>query len=205
MKAASGAAYLSAKTSLRAVVLSRTADVSTSAITGESAHHPDESHQLAAISAAFGVVIAAAALQLDSASARNIQPAGSIGRYGWISGNGYEFRMYPLWYERATVGAGSQLMLTNEPDMAEMTIAEDSVQGSSPANKQLLSGVQPITLDGVHGLRGTLPGTGGDTIEQWRVTRDSSEYFISVQAPVAAFPAMKHGLTFILSTWHWSG
>ena len=47
MKAASGAAYLSAKTSLRAVVLSRTAaDVSTSAITGESAHHPDESRQL---------------------------------------------------------------------------------------------------------------------------------------------------------------
>ena len=161
--------------------------------------------QLAAISAAFGAVIAAAALQLDSASARNIQPAGSIGRDGWISGNGYEFRMYPLWYERATVGAGSQLMLTNEPDMAEMTIAEDSVQDSSPANKQLLSGVQPITLDGVHGLRGTLPGTGGDTIEQWRVTRGSSEYVISVQAPVAAFPVMKHGLTFMLSTWHWSG
>jgi hypothetical protein len=46
VKAASGAAYLSAKTSLRAVVLSRTADVSTSAITGESAHHPDESRQL---------------------------------------------------------------------------------------------------------------------------------------------------------------
>jgi hypothetical protein len=46
VKAASGAEYLSAKTSLRAVVLSRTADVSTSAITGESAHHPDESRQL---------------------------------------------------------------------------------------------------------------------------------------------------------------
>jgi hypothetical protein len=58
-------------------------------------------------------------------------------------------------------------------------------------------------LDGTRGLRGTLHGTGGDTIEQWRVTHGARTYIISVQAPAAEYRVMKHGLIFMLSTWHW--
>jgi hypothetical protein len=45
-ESASEAAFLSAWTGLQAVVLSRTADVNISAITGESSHHPNVSRQL---------------------------------------------------------------------------------------------------------------------------------------------------------------
>ena len=38
------------------------------------------------------------ALWGPGASAHGVTAAGSIGRDGWISGNGYEVRLVPNWY-----------------------------------------------------------------------------------------------------------
>jgi Zn-dependent protease with chaperone function len=52
-----------------------------------------------AAGAAALAVTAGIALLVPAASAHGVRPVGSIGQDGWVHGVGYEFRIYPNWYD----------------------------------------------------------------------------------------------------------
>jgi hypothetical protein len=71
--------------------------------------------------AAGAAVIAAimgTALWGPRASAHGVEPAGSIGRDGWIRGQGYEIRLIPNWYALTQTGKPGPMVFTFPFDRA---------------------------------------------------------------------------------------
>lgn len=137
-----------------------------------------------AAGAAVTAVIAGTASRLSDASAHGIEPAGSIGRDGWIGGTGYQIRLYPSWYERAA--ARSQIALVNALDQSRLTIQSiishrTAVEENSPRQ----DGARPVLLNGVEGLRMTHLVAGNQIEERWFVVNGHREYLVTLTAPAA--------------------
>ena len=67
-----------------------------------------------AAAAAVAAAAAGTALWEPGASAQGIQPAGSIGRDGWIRGPGYDVRLIPNWYAFGNETDEREVVITPE-------------------------------------------------------------------------------------------
>lgn len=164
--------------------------------------------------AAVAAVIAAitgTALWGPEASAQGVQPAGNIGRDGWIGGHGYEIRLIPNWYALTQAGKPGPVVFTFPFDGATIYLlsppASKSVNAAKYRNALLQLGARPALLDGAPGLQIARPGLPAGILEQWFIVRGPAVYLITLNKSPdfpGDSPYLRDSLTRMLRTWHWT-
>jgi len=151
------------------------------------------------------------ALWGPAASAHGVEPAGSIGRDGWLRGDGYDIRLVPSWYALTQASDPSRMTISYPFDGAAIDLLSSPSGNSAQIadyKKQLLSiGARPALLDGVPGLRIARSGLPQGILEQWLIVRGPAVYLITLhQAPgwPDDSPYLRHSLARMLTTWHWT-
>jgi Zn-dependent protease with chaperone function len=165
---------------------------------------------LAAVAAVVAVV-AGTALWGAGASARGVQPAGGIGRDGWIRGDSYEIRLIPSWYALPQAGKPGLIVFSSPLDGATIGLlsppASKSVKATEYTNALLRLGAHPAVLDGAPGLRIARAGLPAGILEQWFIVRGSAVYLITLsKAPdfPGDSPYLRDSLARMLRTWRWT-
>jgi hypothetical protein len=164
-----------------------------------------------AAGAAVIAAITGTALWGPGASAHGVQPAGSIGRDGWIRGQGYEIRLIPNWYALTQAGEPGPVVFTFPFDGAKIYLlsppASKSVNAAKYRNVLLRLGARPALLDGAPGLRIARPGLPAGILEQWFIVRSPAVYLITLNKSPdfpGDSPYLRDSLTRMLRTWHWT-
>ena len=164
---------------------------------------------------AGGIAVIAAvtgtALWGPEASAHGVTAAGSIGRDGWIGGDGFDVRLIPSWYARTQTGNPGQMTFIFPFDGATIdlqSLPAGNSAGIAEYGHQLLRlGAHRALLDGAPGLRITRPGLPGGVLEHWFIVRGPTVYLITLhQSPdwPGDSPDLRHDLARMLNTWHWA-
>lgn len=166
-----------------------------------------------AAAGAMLAVAAGAALWGPGDSARGVQPAGSIGRDGWIAGPGFEIRLAPSWYAVSTSHWG-QLRFTCTIDGGTVNLISLSTVTSSDVSAYQAwlvgKGARAATLDGAPGLRLARSGLPRGMLEEWFIVRKRMVYAITLYpSPYGGFylensPFLRSSLRAMLRTWHWN-
>ena len=65
--------------------------------------------------------ITGTALWGPAASAHGVEPAGSIGRDGWLRGDGYDVRLIPSWYALTQAGNPTRMVISSPPTGEQST------------------------------------------------------------------------------------
>jgi Zn-dependent protease with chaperone function len=156
------------------------------------------------------VAIAVTALWGPEASAHGVVSAGSIGRDGWIGGNGYEIRLVPNWYARTQSRAQGLIVIYFPFDGAKIGLvsppASKSIKTAYYRNALLQLGARPALLDGAPGLHIERPGLPAGILEQWFIVRGPAVYLITLNKSPdypGDSPYLRASLTRMLRTWHW--
>jgi len=164
---------------------------------------------------AAGIAVTAAvtgtALWGPEASAHGVKAAGSIGRDGWIGGDGYDVRLIPSWYALTQTGNPGQITLIFPFDGATIdlqSLPAGNSAGIAESRHQLLRlGAHRAPLDGALGLRIARSGLPGGVLEHWFIVRGPAVYLITLhQSPdwPGDSPDLRHDLARMLSTWRWT-
>jgi len=164
---------------------------------------------------AAGIAVIAAvtgtALWGPAASAHGVEPAGSIGRDGWVRGDGYDIRLVPSWYALTQAGNPTRMIISFPSDGAAIDLlsltAGNSAGITEYRNQLLRIGARPALLDGAPGLRIARSGLPQGILEQWFIVRGPAVYLITLhQAPAwpEDSPYFRHSLARMLGTWHWT-
>jgi hypothetical protein len=163
-----------------------------------------------AAGAAVIAAITGTALWGPAASAQGVQPAGSIGRDGWVRGHGYEIRLIPNWYALTQAGKPGLMVFTFPFDGGTIYLlsppASKSVNTAKYRNVLLQLGARPAPLDGTLGLRIARPGLPAGILEQWFIVRGPAGYLITLNKSPdfpGDSPYLRGSLTRMLRTWHW--
>jgi hypothetical protein len=159
---------------------------------------------------AVAAVVAGTALWEPGASAHGIQPAGSIGRDGWIRGPGYDVRLIPNWYALGQ-GPRSGLITFTFPDGGRIrlqTLADvNPVQLADNRSNLIRLGAHPGVLDGAPGLLLARSGLPNGVLAQWTIVRGSLLYLIWVNRAPAwpqDSPYLQNAFTYMLHSWQWT-
>ncbi len=145
------------------------------------------------------------------ASAHGVEPAGSIGRDGWLRGDGYDIRLIPSWYALTQAGNPSRMIISypfdgGAIDLLSLT-AGNSAGITQYRNQLLRIGARPGLLDGAPGLRIAGSNLPGGVLEQWFIIRGPAVYLITLHEAPAwpdESPYLRHSLARMLATWHWT-
>ena len=163
-----------------------------------------------AAAAAVAAAVTGAALWEPGASAQGIQPAGSIGRDGWIRGPGYDVRLIPNWYALGQ-GPRSGLISFTYPDGGRIrlqTLADlNPVQLADNRSNLIQLGAHPGVLDGAPGLFLARSGLPHGVLAQWTIVRGSLLYLIWVDRAPAwpqDSPYLQNAFTYMLHSWQWT-
>ena len=177
------------------------------------AHRPTGAKALGWLAATAAVIAAVAGTALwgPEASAHGVKPIGSIGRDGWIRGNGYEIRLIPNWYAHTQTGKPSLIVLTFPLDGATINLlsmpAENPVKAAEYRSLLLRLGARPARLDGAPGLRIARPGLPKGILEQRFIVRRPAVYLITLTyggVYVEDSPYLRNSLARMLNSWHWT-
>jgi Zn-dependent protease with chaperone function len=155
--------------------------------------------------------VAGTALWGPGASARGVTAAGSIGRDGWISGNGYEVRLVPNWYAATQSRAQGLIVISFPFDGAKIGLlsppASKSIKAADFRNALLQFGARPALLGGAPGLHIARQGLPAGILEQWFIVRGPEVYLITLNKSPdfpGDSPYLRDSLTRMLRTWHWT-
>jgi hypothetical protein len=164
-----------------------------------------------AVAVSVAAAVTGTVLWEPSASARGIQPAGSIGRDGWIRGPGYDIRLIPNWYASARSARSGLIVFTFPADGGRIQL--QSVAGVNPVKlahyKSYLIrlGARPGVLHGAPGLLLARSGLPDGALEQWTIVRGPLVYLISVDRAPAwpqDSPYLQNAFTYMLRSWQWT-
>ncbi len=165
----------------------------------------------AAAGVAVIAVIAGTALWGPQASAHGIEPAGSIGRDGWIRGNGYGIRLAPEWYARTQARTQGLIVIGYPFDGATIWLvsppASRSVKAAGLRNALRRLGARPAVLDRAPGLQVARPRLPRGVLEQWLIVRGPMVYLITLNKSPdwpGDSPYLRNSLARMLRTWYWT-
>ncbi len=163
-----------------------------------------------AAAAAVAAAGAGTARWEPGASAQGIQPAGSIGRDGWIRGPGYDVRLIPNWYALGQ-GPRSGLITFTFLDGGRIrlqTLADvNPVQLAENRSNLIRLGAHPGVLDGAPGLLLARSGLPNGVLAQWTLVRGSLLYLIWVDRAPAwpqDSPYLQNAFAYMLHSWQWT-
>jgi len=165
------------------------------------------------LAAAVAVAAAAtgAARWEPSASARGIQPVGSIGRDGWIRGPGYDVRLIPNWYALGQGPRSGLIIFTFPADGGRIQLQSladvNPVKLADYRSYLIRLGARPGVLDGAPGLLLARSGLPDGALEQWTIVRGPLVYLISVDRAPAwpqDSPYLQNAFTYMLHSWQWT-
>lgn len=163
-----------------------------------------------AAGAAVIAAITGTALWGPAASAQGVQPAGSIGRDGWIQGRGYGIRLIPNWYALSQAGRPGLIVFSFPFDGATIYLvsppASASIKPAGYRNTLLKLGARRALLDGAPGLQIARPGLPAGILAQWFIVRGPGVYLITLNKSPdypGDSPYLRGSLTRMLRTWHW--
>ena len=150
-------------------------------------------------------MIVGISLRVPDASAHGIQPAGSIGQDGWVYGPGYEFRLFPTWYE----------VPANLPPEDKLFEDDETSSGYSGYLTLTLKAVSPGTVVRVEGSRPFALGREKARILQYYdknnffhaqlySVRNNTEYIISFSVKRSDLPYLVYGINQMVNTWRWN-
>ena len=130
---------------------------------------------------AAAAVIADIAVRLPDASVHGVQPLGVIGQDGWVSGPGFQIRLFPNWYRLTrNVPAGNVWLANDEAFTHIPGVLVISATAVSPATVIRVKGARLVLLDGVRTLRQVFPDYKGHFYEAY------SKFSLKKYSPTAA-------------------
>ena len=164
-----------------------------------------------AAAAAVAATVTGAARWEPSASARGIQPAGSIGRDGWIRGPGYDVRLIPNWYALGQGPRSGLIIFTFPADGGRIQLQSladvNPVKLADYRSYLIRLGARRGVLDGAPGLLLARSGLPDGVLEQWTIVRGPLVYLISVDRAPAwpqDSPYLQNAFTYMLHSWQWT-
>jgi Zn-dependent protease with chaperone function len=153
---------------------------------------------------AAAAVIAAIAVRVPDASAHSIQPIGTIGQDGWVSGPGYQIRLFPNWYRLTQNVPPGNVWLANDATFSRIPgVLVISATAVSPATNVRVPGARLVLLDGARALRSVTPDYKNYFYVQWITIRDGLKYIITFQTKPLDYPSLSADLTSMIDSWHW--
>lgn len=154
---------------------------------------------------AAAAVIAGIAVRVPDASAHGVQPLGVIGQDGWVSGPGFQIRLFPNWYRLTrNVPAGNVWLANDEAFTHIPGVLVISATAVSPATVIRVKGARLVSLDGVRTLRQVFPDYKGHFYVQWITLHDDIKYVITFQTIPPDYPSLSANLTAMIDSWHWN-
>jgi Zn-dependent protease with chaperone function len=149
-------------------------------------------------------VIAGIAVRVPDASAHGVQPVGTVGQDGWVSGPGYQIRMFPNWYRITRNIRPGYVLLENDATFSDIPgVLVISATAVSPTTNVRVPGARLVSLDGVRTLRQVYPDYKGYFYVQWITIRDGIKYGITFQTDPGDYPSLSYSLTSMINSWHW--
>jgi Zn-dependent protease with chaperone function len=157
-----------------------------------------------AAGAVAAAVIAGISLRVPDASAHGIQPAGSIGQDGWVQGPGYEFRLFPTWYEvPGNLPAEDKVFEDNETSSGHSGYVTLALKSISPRTVVRVEGSRPFSLGG---KRARILQYYDKNVfhAQLYSVRNNTEYIIEFTVERSDLPSLVHGINHMINTWRWN-
>jgi hypothetical protein len=149
---------------------------------------------------AAAAVITGIAVRVPDASAHGVAPIGAIGQDGWISGPGYQVRLFPNWY-RLTRDVPGYIFLENDATFTdipgELAIRATAV---SPATDVRVPEARLVLLDGTRTLEMSFSYK-GYFYRQWVTLHDDTEYLITFWTRPGDYPPLSACLTAMIDSW----
>ena len=158
-----------------------------------------------AAGAVAAAVIVGISLRVPDASAHGIQPAGSIGQDGWVYGPGYEFRLFPTWYEvPANLPPEDKLFEDDETSSGYSGYLTLTLKAVSPGTVVRVEGSRPFSLGGERARILQYYDKNNFFHAQLYSVRNNTEYIISFSVKRSDLPYLMYGVNQMVNTWRWN-
>jgi hypothetical protein len=157
-----------------------------------------------AAGAVAAAVIVGISLRVPDASAHGIQPPGSIGQDGWIQGPGYEFRLFPTWYEvPANLPPEDKIFEDDETNSGYSGYLNLTLKAISSGTIVRVEGSHPFSLDGEGTRILQFYDKNNFFHEQLYSVRNNTEYVIEFTVERSDFPFLVYEIKQMVNTWRW--
>ncbi|HLN66059.1 MAG TPA: M48 family metalloprotease [Streptosporangiaceae bacterium] len=158
-----------------------------------------------AVGAVAAAVIVGISLRVPDASAHGIQPAGSIGQDGWVYGSGYEFRLFPTWYEvPANLPPGDKAFEDDETTSGYSGYLNLTLKAVSPGTVVRVEGSRPFSLGGERARILQYYDKYNFFHEQLYSVRNYTEYIIGFGVERSDLSYLMHDINQMVNTWRWN-
>jgi hypothetical protein len=153
---------------------------------------------------AAAAVIAGISLRVPDASAHGIQPVGSIGQDGWVRGPGYEFRLFPTWYEvPRKLPPGDEVFEDDETGSGHPGYLNLALGAISPGAIVRVKGSRPFSLAGEKALIQQYYDKNDFFHEKLYSVRNNVEYIIDFIVESSDLPYLVPDINQMIDTWRW--
>ena len=154
---------------------------------------------------AAAAVIAGIAVRVPDASAHGVQPIGTIGQDGWVQGPGYEFRLFPDWYEvPRNLPPGDKTFENDLTDSGNPGYLNLALTAVSPGTVIRVAGSRPFSLGGEKARILQYNDKYDFFHERLYSIRNNTEYIIEFLVERSDLPPLVHGINQMVNTWRWT-
>lgn len=158
-----------------------------------------------AAGAVAAAVIIGISLRVPDASAHGIQPAGSIGQDGWVQGPGYEFRLFPTWYEvPGNLPPEDKVFEDDETSSGYSGYLNLVLKAISPGTVVRVEGSHPFSLGGERARILYFYDNKNFFHAQLYSVRNNMEYIIEFTVERSDLPSLVYGINQMVNTWRWN-
>ena len=158
-----------------------------------------------AAGAVAAAVIIGISLRVPDASAHGIQPAGSIGQDGWVQGPGYEFRLFPTWYEvPGNLSPEDKAFEDDETSSGYSGYLNLALNALSPGTVVRVAGSRPFSLGGEKARILRYYDKNNFFHAQLYSVRNNTEYIIDFIVERSDLPSLAYDINQMVNTWRWN-
>jgi Zn-dependent protease with chaperone function len=154
---------------------------------------------------AAAAIVAGIAVRVPDASAHGVQPIGTIGQDGWVQGPGYEFRLFPDWYEvPGNLPPPDKVFENDLTDSGHSGYLNLALTSVSPGTAVRVAGSRPFSLGGEKARILQYYDKNDFFHARLYSVRNNTEYIIEFLVERSDLPSLVYGINQMVNSWHWN-